>query len=597
MRPNMNGDWPSLGGRIMRMPFSLTALVLSTFTSLGLGGAALGIVVPTVVGAIQIGLSIGLSYLANSVFGPKAPKPEDVQQSTRQPTQPRVRHYGRVKVSGPWVFAESKGGNFYKLLAIGVGPIDGIENYWVDDEGVNLDSTGDVTSGAVAGHCNIQTRLGAATETSYSILTERFPEWTTAHRGDGVASLCAIQRAVEDKDYLSTFPNGINTNYRLVLRGAIVTHPVTGVDAWNDNAAAVIRDYITHAEGMRLPASIIATPLAAAGWAAAYNRAADIITTKEGTEARYRLWGSYTLEERPADVVGRMLNCCDGRLVPTPDGGLTLDIGQWAEPTVTLDNDSITGFSEVGRGRDILSTANTIRAKYLDPGQDYQAADADPWVDATDVSARGEIASDMEFPMAPSHSQARRLMKLAAFRANPTWVGTFQCNLKALAAFGERFVRVNLPALGINSVFEVQDFRFDIGEGGILRGVTLQVQSMPEAAYQWNAAEEEGDAPEYDESEVDNSVPKPDAPDVDFIAGPIARLSFSPAPSAILHIEARGRATADTAWIDIPVTAGATTADSWALSAATEYEFQIRYVTEKGRDGDWSDSTTITTPA
>src|SRR5690606_22005934 len=98
-----------------------------------------------------------------------------------------------------------------------------------------------------------------------------------------------------------------------------------------------------------------------------------------------------------------------------PDGGLTLDIGEWAEPTVTLDADSIVGFSEVGRGRDILSTANTIRAKYLDPSQDYQAADADPWVDADDVAARGEIASDIEFAMAPSHSQARRLMKLAAF--------------------------------------------------------------------------------------------------------------------------------------------------------------------------------------
>src|SRR5690606_4504220 len=103
----------------------------------------------------------------------------------------------------------------------------------------------------------------------------------------------------------------------------------------------------------------------------------------------------------------------------------------------------------------------------------------------------------------------------------------------------ERFVRISYPAFGINSVSEVQDFRFNIGEGGILAGVTLQVQSMPSAAYSWDAAQEEGDAPVYDETEVDNTVPVPAAPTVDILSGPIARLSFSPSPSAILDIEAR----------------------------------------------------------
>lgn len=101
-------------------------------------------------------------------------------------------------------------------------------------------------------------------------------------------------------------------------------NPVTGVTEWNDRAAAVIRDYMTHRDGMRLPESLFTTPLAQAGWAAAYNRSNEAIAVAAGgTEPRYRLWGSYQLNERPADVLGRMLSCCDGRLVPTPDGGLT----------------------------------------------------------------------------------------------------------------------------------------------------------------------------------------------------------------------------------------------------------------------------------
>ena len=117
------------------------------------------------------------------------------------------------------------------------------------------------------------------------------------------------------------------------------------------------------------------------------------------------------------------------------DEALALDADEF-------DEDAIVGFSDLSRGRDILTTANTIIATYLSPTHDYQATDAQPWVDDDDVAARGEIISDKAFNMAPSHGQARRLMKLAAYRASPNWVGSFQCNMRGLAAFGERFIRI-----------------------------------------------------------------------------------------------------------------------------------------------------------
>lgn len=601
------------------MPVTLSGIIASTLGTSALGVAlqtglgALTIIGGTAIGGaiINLGLSLGLSYLSHSLFAPSAPKPEDVQQSTRQPTQPRVRHYGRVKVSGPWVFAESEKGNFHKVIAIAQGQIDAIEEYWVDDSKVELDSNGVITTEPWTNSdgsnlSEIHTRLGLDTETPYTGLTSTFADWTSDHRGDGVASLYAMQHAAKQERYLKLFPNGINTNYRLVIRGAIIENPLTGTAEWNDNAAAVIRDYITHEDGMRLPSSIVSTTLAQAGWETAYNRAAELYDLKAGgTEARYRLWGSYSLAERPADVIGRMMASCDARLVPTSDGGLTLDIGDWAEPTVTIDADTITGFSEVGRGRDILSTANTIRATYLAPDQDYQAGDADPWVDADDVSERGEIAQDLGFNMAPSHSQARRLMKLAAYRANPSWVGQFQCNLKALAAMGERFVRIKYPLFGINEVLEVQDFRFVMGEGGILVGVTLQVQSMPSEAYDWDADQEEGDAPVYDESEDNTEIPLPTDDGREFnvtiqrktISGqlvPYALLTFDEPPSDALSIDAQGKRTADTQWTPIGVSSGATSAESFVLSDGEEYEFQIRYSTINGSKGDWTESVVIT---
>jgi len=594
------------------MPVALSGIIASV-----LGTSALGVALQTglawmaIGGAtaiggvlINIGLSVGLSALASFLFRPQQPKPEDVQQSFRQATAPRIRHYGRVKTSGVWVFAEAKQGIFHKVIALGQGPFDAIEEVWVDDKEVTsaIDANGRVQMSpwTGSGHdslLRIQYRLGETQETYYSDLASVFPEWTSEHTGNGVASLYATQFASAQDWYLKRFPNGINTNYRVVARTSKVKNPVTGVVEWSDNAAAIIRDYMTHRDGMRLPESLFTTPLAQAGWVAAYNRAnEDVPIAAGGTEKRYRLWGSYRLDERPADVLGRMLACCDGRIVPTPDGGLTLDIGTWAEPTVVINADAIVGFSDLGRGRDIMTTANTIRATYLAPDQDYQAADADPWIDEADVSERGEIAKDIQINMAPSHSQARRLMKLEWYRSNPAWVGTFTCNLRALAAFGERFVRIQYPLFGINSVFEVHDFRFILGEGGIVQGVTLQVQSMPSEAYQWDTSQE-GTAPVSDRTEVDDEIPVPSAPSVSFGDGPVANLTFSPTGSLILFYKVRWKKTTDSTWEEAgPLPNDATSFTTPILAASTEYQFQLSYITEKGVKGAWSASTTATTP-
>src|SRR5690606_36968893 len=139
---------------------------------------------------------------------------EDVQQSFRQPTAPRVRHYGRVKMSGPWVFAEAKDGIFHKVVVLGEGPFDAIEEIWVDDKDVTsaIDGNGRVQMGpwTGSGHdslLRIQYRLGSTAEAHYGPLASIFPEWTAEHRGDGVASLYATQFASSQEYYLKRFPN------------------------------------------------------------------------------------------------------------------------------------------------------------------------------------------------------------------------------------------------------------------------------------------------------------------------------------------------------------------------------------------------------
>lgn len=574
------------------------------FLSVAAQAGALGAGITAVVGAfgstfLSLGLSVGISFLSSLIFKPSQPKPEDVQSSVANPTAVRQRHYGRGKTSGPWVFAESKDGHFHKVIALGTGQLDAIEEYWIDGNQVTIGGGDLVVTAPYTSRARIQTRLGLPTETAYSNLTDVFPEWDSDHRGDGVASLYATQFAVESKDMSLVFPKVTATEYRVVFRGSLVYNPLTETTQWTDNAAAVIRDYMTHPDGMRLPVALMNTPQAAAGWLAAAERAAELVPLKAGgTEARYRLWGSYFLNERPADVLGRMLNSCDGAIVPTPDGGVTLDIGTWVNPTVVIDADTIVGF-EVQRGRDILTTANVISATYLSPDHDYQGTDADQWVDEDDVALRGEIVSDTSFSMAPSHGQARRLMKLAAYRANPNWVCTLQCNLRALAAFGKRFVRVRYPLFGIDEVFELKSFLFNFGEGGILSSVTLDLHSMPSDAYAWDAEAEEGTAPISEQTVVSDVIPVPTG-----FAGSVftttagtgtvsyVELVWSASPTG-LRVEAQGREVGAVDWIPVAVAEGSASTISWPLDDVTEYEFRIRHVSLTGRPSDWTDTITL----
>ncbi len=610
-RVNFTDDHGLAAQGVVRTGFiegAIFALLTSSAATIGLAGSAA--VLAGLTAVATVGLSIGLSYLSASLFRPKQPKPEDVQTSIRNPTAPRVRHYGRVKTSGSWVFAESKQGSFYRVIALGTGELDAIEEYWVDDNRVTLNANGGVieapwqTSGTDVGSViRLETRLGLPVETHYAHLSSFFPEWTESHRGDGVSSLYAKQYASGQEAFMKRFPNVANTLYRVVVRGSTVFNPVTGLVGWSDNAAAVIRDYMTHADGMRLPGSLVNTPLAVEGWKRAFNRAAAPVTLKGGgTEPAWRLWGSYRLDERPADVLGRMLPCCDGWLAPTRDGGITLDIGVWQEPTVILDEDAIVGFSDVARGRDIMTTANTIAATFLSPAHDYQATDADQWVDEDDVSERGELVSSLEFNLAPSHGQCRRLMKRAYYRANPRWVGQFRCNLRGLAAFGKRRVRIRYEPFGIDDVFEVQDFRFNIGAGGILLGCTLQVASMPAEAFVWNAASEEGDAPVAEETNVESTIPVPT--DLSFgvtritVGGqqvPFGVITFSRPVNESLRVEGRYKQVSSSAWQTVPIGEDEEQAQTNALSDGVQYEAQIRYVaSSSGRPGDWSVSQYVT---
>jgi hypothetical protein len=588
------------------MPQALGLLLFSLGAPVGLVNAVVGVGALGALGsaALQLGLSAGLSYLANSLFAPKPPSPQDVQSNIKAAIGPRYRLYGRARVGIQSVFGYAEQGNFHKLVYLGEGPIDAIEDLWAEDAIVTVDGSGIVNAAPYSGKLRLLTRLGNDPSTVYAPLDAAFSEITTAHRFDGMATVYATQFAVGQEAYFSTFPRGPETAYRATIRGVKLISPTGGAPAWGDNAAAVIYDYLVHPDGYRMPVSLLTTPQAVAGFVAAIAKCAEAVTLKAGgTDPRYRIAGAYSFQERPADVLARFLAACDGRLEPTPDGGLTLVIPDGAAASETITSDDVISISDLASGRDVMQSANVIRATFYDTANTYIEGDADAWIDQADVDERGEYSQSISLVTVPSHAQARRLMKLAYYRANPEFIGTFEVGPSGFAkVFGERFVNINYAlsdSFVISGRFEIVGMTLNFAEGNAIRSCTIQVQSMPTAAYDWNAATEEGTAPVAVAIEETSDLAAPELTvsivreNISGTVVPYGQMEVADPGTVSLRAEGEFRQVGATIWQAASFPSGQFIGQSGALADGSSYEFRARFVTVANTAGPWSDVETV----
>lgn len=585
------------------MPQALGLLLFTLGAPVGLVNVAVGVGALGALGsaALQVGLSIGLSYLG-SLLAPKpqAPKPSDVKTNIREPTQPRFRSYGLVRVGGVVAFLTAKGERFVKVVALGQGRINAVLEHWIDDNKVTIGSDGFYngdTAGTTydGGRLRIEYRLGDEVQAPYASVMALLPGvWTANHAGNGFPHAAVILKQPKAEKFQELFPSGANTKYSQVQESAILFDPRTGTSAYSENAALVIRDFLVSPWGLRLSPEIIAQ--ADAQWRVEADVCDELVPLKGGgTEKRWRIAMTYALNERPGDVLQRMLDACDATIFPTAEGGLTIKVGRWEAPTVVLDEDTITGISGLTRGGDVLIRFNVIRAQYTSRGHDFEEVDADPWINEDLVSLYGESSKDIQIFASPSHGQTRRLMKLLDRRLNPRWRMTLTCNLGGLAVMGWRFIIVRLPEYGIDESFEVQGQpQFLMGENSTIVGVQIEVIAMDASGYAWDPVAEEGTPPPVPNPvDDDNDLPLP----VDFSVATVNRSTVGqPFTYAILtadhplredhylyfEITADGGGT----WFEVPHEQNANQAEYGPLNDGVTYQARARTITTGKTLGD-----------
>jgi hypothetical protein len=474
------------------------------------GASALG------AAALQLGLGAALTFGASLFQSRKGsgafqnPAPQ-YQAVINQSAGARRRGYGRAKLGGIRAFYDSKDGRLYQVIMLHTGEIDAIESFFIGDQEVSRRSDGAIMDApfnisTVTSHVGVWFYLGASSQTADATMVLGWTGvWTSDHRLRGIAYIVATFSSPSSEKYLEVFPEGYNTPITAVARLSKVLDTRTGVTAWSENPAMILRDYLTHPDGYRrLTADDIDVP--------SFNAFANlcdepVALAAGGTEPSYRAWGVYQLTDSPPEVIQRILSTCDGELYTTGTGKIAIRGGKWTAPTITIGPEHIISY-DIEEGADALDRFNQLKIVYTSPLHDYQSQEATSWDDLADQEDRGIITQDFTIDMCPSPSQARRLAKIFIAKSNPRWRGTVRTTLFGLKARGERTITVNIPELAINTSFLITSHNLVLSDG-VPIGCEIGVLALNLSAYSWATSEEGENPPPAQNTAPDLSLPVP----------------------------------------------------------------------------------------
>lgn len=448
-------------------------------------------------------------FLAKSLFT-RPPPPEPQQIAIRDTVAPRVRGYGRFKLTG--VLDEIKvenptgDGILHVVSMLHTGEIDAIEELKFNDQITRYDAiTGEVTYPGVwndTSRVSVHEHLGTDDQTADSFLTTAFPgRWTAEHRLRGIAYVAAKFNGVPLEDFATVYQAG-EPKCSAIGRLSKVYDPrdiAQDIDdpttwTWTTNAALIVMDYLWHSDGMRLPRAMIVSKID--DWIAAANTCdEEVDLIGGGTEPRYQLCGTYELPTARKETLQKMLACFDAFVYLTPDAGISIQVGEFVTPTddETFGPDDILEYRGFRRGPPKTELVNDVRAIYTSPGHKFLEQEADPWRGSDSIELDGEQTTTLQLQWCPSHSQARRMMKVAAYRLNPEWQGQIVTNARGRNLRNKRYARFVIPDLGIDTTFYIKAADIDLLSGAC----TFDVVSFPAEAFDWEATEE-GLSPEFD---------------------------------------------------------------------------------------------------
>lgn len=616
------------------MATGVGALLFAAGASVAAVNTAIAVTGAIISAAITVGVNVAVNFAADAIFGKqnKSPAPKDIQGVLRQSIGERKKSTGTVRVGGNIIFTETLDGWLYQIVVVNQDQISGFVKYYIDNRVVTINGSGGVlTSPYSINEQTIQTRIGATNSAAYSSLVSKFPTiWSNAHQLKGLATLLLTTASVDESRFSEVYPQRI-AEPNVIINGVAVFDPRTQTSIFSANLALGLRDFFTSANGMGLSSSMIDD----ASFIVAANICDQNVALKAGgTTKRYHGGVTYKLNEEPKDIIARYLTPMAGRTFLTSDGKIGIVAGAWVEPTITIDDSVVLSYS-LTNGNGPLIDANEVIIGYTQIESEYSEVTCEPWRDEAAISAEGETRSIyINSYEIQSHNHARRIAKITQMEAAPNWKGTIVVDLFGMECWAKMFINVQLNDLGIDESFKVMGVAFDF----LNMNAILSVQTASAAIYAFNAATEEGTAPQipvilassglevptnvvastssqvlgtvsFDDRDTTNEVTQePDfnisnnvISDIDTQTQNYSSYSLSISWTSPTRTDLTARVeykkSTESNWQSVNVSRGQSSVSTGSVGHSGTYNSRVRFVGPSGRQSAWVNANNVAVPA
>jgi hypothetical protein len=495
--------------------------------------------------AITVAINAVLSLIAKVLTG-GPPKPEQAKAPIKQPVPPQQYAYGQGRVSGPYIFWVTVPKYTLDVIAVVNGPIDSYIGFYLNDDYVPIASSGsglrvDPTSHGVTGGADgrysganlfnfdlspvhIYWQVGDNPATAFAdVVRLSQGQWTSSHRGDGVATIALICSAVKQEDQQKVFPNTEPALSAVAKWSKVYDWRKDSSLGFSPGGAQRRDDPDTWEWSENAVVCHIHDEWFARGqdWDFRFAPTLDFLTTAAdvcdervplkagGDQAKYTLFGWYQRNNANKDIRTNFLDCYDGYMIERGDGAFVLKAGKYEEPTVVLDEDRILEFAW-HHSRRLDETANRLVLSFNSPDLGYTMVEADPWYDQAAIDAGAPDNSlSQERPWVTNNGQTRRLAKRAMARIKAPYQGYVVIDLSDDGAeLEQRYLRLKNrrgPSSMYDTVVEIVGASLDLVKRQVHFDIVLADQDIDE----WDAATEEGNAPDAPASATPATVPVP----------------------------------------------------------------------------------------
>ncbi len=478
-------------------PVSIVATAIATAIGVGTAGVAYWAI---------YGLTyVALTMVTSALIGALTPKPSlggvnqsnGLQVNSKNALAPSQFVYGKVRKGGTITFAESTGGDnkiLHQVISIAGHEVDSVEGIYINDILVQMTNE-NVTEPIWDNKVKIYVHKGDQTSATDTFANSTQTLATTLHSetsvgsdfiGKGIAYLyCRFE-------YDSTvFANGVPI-ITAVVKGKKVATTINGVaqtPAWTDNAAWIIRDFITSEYGLNDNSIDYAT----------FEEAASVsedTTVLSDSTKQYAINGVVQSSESIGNVLQNMMTSCGGTLF-WGSGSWRLFAGAFVAPTKILTLDDLRSGISLDTKMSMANNFNAVRGTFVDADAGWVSADY-PQINSSSFLAQDngvESVLDLNLPFTSNPKAAQRLARQMLFRNREQLTLSAEFGLNALDIEVGDFIKFRNDRYGWTTgnekTFEVTDWKLAPNvEGGDLR-VAMTLRESSSSAFGFTSADEQ----------------------------------------------------------------------------------------------------------